>query len=95
MHLSLRQIPAAVNNRAIASLQFRYYNSFNNNVKRSKSTGISGNRVSNFADTGLFCASGYSTLTRSIPQGIFIQEQFATHYSTVSFSVLILNAIFN
>ncbi|XP_037814535.1 serine hydroxymethyltransferase, cytosolic isoform X1 [Lucilia sericata] len=93
MHLSLRQIPAAVNNRITkaASLQFRYYNSFEN-VKQSKITGTLGNRVSNLADTGVFCAGGYSTLTRTLPQGIFIQQQSASNYSTMSGNAKILQA---
>lgn len=79
----LRQIPIAVNNRA--SLHCRHFISLVN-VKQNQTTGISlsDNRVSNFADTGIFCVSGKSTLTRGISQGIFLQKPLAAQYSTVS-----------
>lgn len=87
MNLSLRQLPAAVNNRA--SIQFRYYNSlFNAKFSTSRITGNFCNRVSNLSESGLFCASGNSVLARTISQGIFVQEHLAAFYSTVSFYIL-------
>lgn len=56
------------------------------NVKNYSTTGILSSsafkRVSITKDTTLFSGSG---LTRSIPSGIFVQQQATAYYSTVSF----------
>lgn len=81
LNLSLRHLPAAVNNRAFLALQFRYINS--SGTVKPTSLLISDNRVLNFLITRQFYANGNLLLKNQLIKGKINKKDFVP-FSTVS-----------